>query len=80
MIRTSILYVSFINLGTIHKRRLLKGGGRGVQKMPKKETFTSRFGETRGGRVPQNSKIRGDVFYEWSLTYEQNDTHIAYMS
>ena len=31
--------------------------------MPKKETFTSRFEETRGGRVPQKSKIWGDVFY-----------------
>ena len=54
-------------LGTIHKQRLPKGGGRGVQKMPKKETFTSRFEETRGGRVPQKSKIWGDVFYGWSL-------------
>jgi hypothetical protein len=53
---------------TIHKRRLPKGGGRGVQKVPKKETFTSRFGETRGGRVPQKSKIWGDVFYGWSLS------------
>ena len=53
--------------GTIHKRRLPKGGGRGVQKMPKKETFTSRFEETRGGRVPQKSKIWGDVVYGWSL-------------
>ena len=25
--------------------------------MPKKETFTSRFGETRGGRVPKNLKF-----------------------
>ena len=36
--------------------------------MPKKETFTSRFEETRGGRVPQKSKIWGDVVYGWSLT------------
>ena len=36
--------------------------------MPKKKTFTSRFEETRGGRVPQKSKIWGDVFYGWSLT------------
>ena len=36
--------------------------------MPQKETFTSRFQETRGGRVPQNSKIWGDVFYGWLLT------------
>ena len=35
--------------------------------MPIKETFTSRFGETRGGKVPQKSKIWGDVFYGWSL-------------
>ena len=34
--------------------------------MPKKETFTSRFEETRGGRVPQKSKIWGDVVYGWS--------------
>ena len=59
---------SYSYLGTIHKRRLPKGGGRGVQKMPKKETFTSRFEETRGGRVPQKSKIWGDVFYGWSLS------------
>ena len=37
--------------------------------MPKKETFTSRFEETRGGRVPQKSKIWGDVVYGWSLMY-----------
>ena len=37
--------------------------------MPKKETFTSRFEETRGGRVPKKSKIWGDVFYGWSLTF-----------
>ena len=30
--------------------------------------FTSRFEETRGGRVPQKSKICGDVVYGWSLT------------
>ena len=36
--------------------------------MPKKETFTSRFEETRGGRVPQKSKIWGDVVYGWSLS------------
>ena len=28
---------------------------------------SSRFEETRGGRVPQKSKIWGDVFYGWSL-------------
>ena len=42
-------------------------GGTGVQKKPKKETFCSRFGETRGGRVPQKSKISGDVFYGWEI-------------
>ena len=35
--------------------------------MPKKETFTGRFEETREGRVPQKSKIWGDVVYGWSL-------------
>ena len=62
------------HLGTIHKRRLPKGGGRGVQKMPKKETFTSRFEETRGGRVPQKSKIWGDVVYGWSLMHIINSS------
>ena len=38
--------------------------------MPKKETFTSRFEETRGGRVPQKSKISGDVVYGWSLRHD----------
>ena len=40
---------------------------------PKKEMFTSRFEETRGGRVPQKSKIWGDVVYGWSLrkTFKQ---------
>ena len=57
----------FFILRDIHKRRFPKGGGRGVQKMPKKETFTSRFGETRGGRVTQKSKILGDIFYGCSL-------------
>jgi hypothetical protein len=58
-------------LGTIHKRRLPKG--KGDRKTPKKETFTSEFEETRGGKVPQKSKILGDVFYGWSLiTISQN--------
>ena len=34
--------------------------------MPKMETFTSRFEETRGGRVPQKSIIWRDVVYGWS--------------
>ena len=37
--------------------------------MPKKEMFTSRFEETRGGRVPKKSIIWGDVVYGWSLTW-----------
>ena len=41
--------------------------------MPKKETFTSRFEETRGGRVPQKSKIWGDVVYGWSLMQVSSD-------
>ena len=45
-----------------------KGEGGGYKKLPKKETFTSRFEETRGGRVPQKSKIWGDVVYGWSLS------------
>ena len=49
------------------KRRLPKGEGRGVQKMPQKEMFTSRFEETRGGMVSQKSKLWEDVFYGWSL-------------
>ena len=43
--------------------------------MPKKETFTSRFEETRGGRVPQKSKIWGDVFYGWSLSSQDRKTN-----
>ena len=39
--------------------------------MPKKETFTSRLEETRGGRVPQKSKIWGDVVYGWSLSQKR---------
>ena len=31
--------------------------------MPKKEAFTSIFGETRGGRVPPKSKIWGDLLW-----------------
>ena len=45
--------------------------------MPKKETFTGRFEETRGGRVPQKSKIGGDVVYGWSLR-TKNKTSIDY--
>ena len=40
--------------------------------MPKMETFTSRFEETRGGRVPQKSKIWGDVVYGLSLKDMEN--------
>ena len=32
--------------------------------MPKKETFTSRFEETRGGRVPKKSKISETSFMD----------------
>ena len=48
----------------IHKRCLPKGGGRGIQKMPKKETFTSRFGETREGRVLKNLKFGETSFMD----------------
>ena len=44
--------------------------------MTKKEMFSYRFGETRGGRVPQKSWIWGDVFHGWSLrehTYMMSD-------
>ena len=54
----------YFTLGTIRKGRLPKGGGRGVQKMPKKEMFTSRFEETRGGRVPQNLKFGETSFMD----------------
>ena len=46
--------------------------------MPKKETFTSRFEETRGGRVPQKSKIWGDVVYGWSLIVSENINYMGY--
>ena len=51
-----IIYYSrmeIILIHKIHKRRLLKGGRRGLQKILKKETFNSRFQETRGGRGVQ---------------------------
>ena len=41
-------------LGTIHKRRLLRGGGRGVQKMAFWGDFQGLIGETGGGRVVKN--------------------------
>ena len=47
--------------------------------MPKKETFTSRFEETRGGRVPQKSKIWGDFVYGWSLRRMKQICEIAQM-
>ena len=39
--------------------------------MPEKETFTNKFEEIKGGRVPPKSKIWGDVFYGWSLTGQE---------
>jgi hypothetical protein len=36
--------------------------------MPQKETFTSRFEETRERRVPQKPKLWGDVFYGCSFS------------
>ena len=45
-----------------------KGEGGGYKKCPKRRrSLSSRFEETRGGRVPQKSKIWGDVVYGWSL-------------
>ena len=37
-------------LGTIHKRRLLLGGGRGVRKIENRGDFQGLDGETGGGR------------------------------
>ena len=53
-------------LGTIHKRRLpnAKGEGGGLQKMPKKEMFTSRFEETREGGYPKNLKFGETSFMD----------------
>ena len=45
--------------------------------MPKKETITSRFEETRGGRVPQKSKIWGDVVCGWSLSKNSLSANLA---
>ena len=42
-----------------------KGEEGGYKKCPKRRRL--RFEETRGGRVPQKSKIWGDVVYGWSL-------------
>ena len=35
--------------------------------MSEKETFTNKFEEIKGGRVPPKSKIWREVFYGWSL-------------
>ena len=59
------------SLGTIHKRRLLRGGGRGVAKLEFWGDFQGVFGETRGGRVVKNHEKWGDVFYGWSLNWEE---------
>ena len=40
-----------------------KRGGRWLQKMPKNETFTSRFEETRGG-YPKNLKLGETSFMD----------------
>ena len=45
-----------IALGTIHKRRLLLGGGRGVQEMTFWGDFQGLTEKTGGGRVVQNFK------------------------
>ena len=61
------VFILGIVLGTIHKRRLLRGGGRGVAKLEFWGDFQGVFGETRGGRVVKNHEKWGDVFYGWSL-------------
>ena len=45
--------------------------------MPQKETFTSRFEETREGRVPQKYKVWEDIFCGWSLMQVCNVPEIA---
>ena len=56
-----------------------KGEGGGYKKCPKKETFTSRFEETRGGRVPQKSKIRVQIIlFRWPLR-KMREKNISYL-
>ena len=59
--------VHAFSLGTIHKRRLLCGGGRGVQKLAIWGDFQGVIGATGGGRVVKNRENWGDVVYGWSL-------------
>ena len=54
-------------LGTIHKRRLLCGGGRGVQKLAILGDFQGVIGATGGGRVVKNRENWGDVVCGWAL-------------
>ena len=65
---SQIFFYQWFYQGTIHKRRLPEWEGRGVQKMPKKETFISRF----YGWSPTNSirnyfwKNVGGTFVSWT--------------
>jgi len=59
--------MDYFILGTIHKRRLLYGGGRGVQKLAIWDNFQGVVGATGGGRVVRNRENWSDVVYEWSL-------------
>ena len=60
---------SSFNLGTINKRRLLWGGGRGVWKIENWGDFQGLNGETGGGRGVKNFEKWGDVFCGWSLIH-----------
>ena len=51
---------------SIHKRRLLFGGGRGVEKLAIWGNFQGVNGATGGGRVVKNCENWGHVIYEWS--------------
>ena len=64
---TKKLILTTFSKGTIHKRHLLRGGGRGVAKLEFWGDFQGVFGEIRGGRVVKNHEKWGDVFYGWSL-------------
>ena len=50
--------------GTIHKRRLPKGGGRGVQKMPKKETLLVDLRRQGEEGYPKNLKFGETSFMD----------------
>ena len=68
IVQETLSTFSSLRLGIIHKRRLPKGRGRGVQKMPQKETFTSIDLKRQGeGGYPKNLKFGETSFMDGPL-------------